>query len=113
MLYFHSIFYSYSVSKFPDYLSRFENSRLRRSHYDSLSIVSSISPRIPQNLTTDSSNMGINKSFFYRAHLDWNRLPLNIREIGAPSKFKIALAEYLWAKVSDAIKSDYEVSNNE
>ena len=111
LMFFHSVFYSYSVSKLPDYLSRFTGSSLRRSHYDRLSIVSSILPRIPQNLSTESSTLGISKSFFYRAHLAWNVLPLDIRDIGAPSKFKIALLDYLWSSVSDIIKSEYESEN--
>lgn len=106
LLFFHSVFYSYSVTKLPDYLTRFAGSRLRRSHYDSLSIVSSIMPRIPQNLNSLSSTLGISKSFFYRAHLAWNKIPFDIRDLGAPSKFKTALMNYLWRIVSDLVKTE-------
>ena len=108
LMFFHSVFYSYSVTKLPDYLQRFTGSRLRRSHYDRLSIVSSIIPRIPQNLNTENSSLGISKSFFYRAHLAWNKLPLDLRDNGAPSKFKTALLVYMWGKVSNIIKYEYE-----
>ena len=57
LMFFHSVFYSYSVTKLPDYLQIFTGSRLRRSHYDRLSIVSSIIPRIPQNLNTENSSL--------------------------------------------------------
>ena len=50
LIFFHSVFYSYSVTKLPGYLQIFSASRLRRSHYDRLSIVSSIIPKVPQNL---------------------------------------------------------------
>ena len=106
LLFFHSVFYSYSVTKLPDYLTRFTSSRLRRSHYDSLSIVSSVMPRTPQNLNSVNSSLGISKSFFYRAHLAWNKIPFKIRELGAPSKFKVALLNFLWEKVSDTMKTE-------
>ena len=111
LMFFHSVFYSYSVTKLPNYLSHFTGTRLRSSHYDRLSIISSIIPRIPQNLNTESSALGISKSFFYRAHLAWNKLPLDIREIGAPSKFKTSLLGYLWSKVSGIIKTEFELAN--
>ena len=107
LMYFHSVFYSYSVSKLPDYLHIFSGSRLRRSHHDSLSIVCSIIPRTPQNLNTENSKLGISKSFYYRAHLMWNQLPFDLRDIGAPSKFKTALLEHLWSKVYATMKDEY------
>ena len=107
LLYFHSVYYSYSVNKLPSYLHKFEGSRLRNSHFDKLSIISTITPRIPQNLDTDGQVLGIAKSFYYRAHLSWNRLPLDLRDIGAPSKFKVGLLKHLWEKVSEIIKVEY------
>ena len=102
------IIWKWFILKLPDYLQKFSGSRLRRSHYDSLSVVSSIIPKAPQNLNNENSTLGISKSFFYRAHLSWNLLPLELRDIGAPSKFKVALLKYLWSNVSDIIKSEYE-----
>ena len=107
LLYFHSVYYSYSANKLPGYLHHFEGSRLRNSHFDRLSIVSTIIPRVPQNLDAETRVLGISKSFYYRAHLSWNKLPLDLRDIGAPSKFKAALLEYQWNRVSDFIKSEY------
>ena len=107
LMFFHSVYYSYSTTRFPSYLAKFTQSRLRTSHYDSLSIVSDIQPRVPQNLSTDRSNMGIAKSYFYRAHLLWNALPFEIRDIGAPSKFKVALLDHLWGNVSETIKQEF------
>ena len=109
---FHSIFYEYSVMKLPSYLKPFSGSRLRRSHFDRLSIVSSITPRTPHNLNTIDSCMGISKSFFYRAHLSWNKLPFALRDIAAPSRFKSELLNYIWNQVSDAIKSEFVNDND-
>ena len=35
-------------------------------------------------------------SYFYRTHMQWNNLPLNIRMIENGNKFKIKLREHLW-----------------
>ena len=113
-MFFHAVFYSYSVTSLPNYLQHFTRSRLRKSHYDRLSIVSNVLPKIPQNLSAVKSNtcLGISKSFFYRAHLAWNGLPLDLRDIAAPSKFKIELLKYIWNKVSDVIRSEFEADNH-
>ena len=95
---FHSIAYGFSCVKLPVYIKRFESSRLRTTHLDHLCFSSSI---IPQNLMSSRnfesvSKQGFNSSFFYRAHLMWNNLPLKLREIVCPGEFKTALLEYLW-----------------
>ena len=63
LTFFHSIFYDYSVVKLPAYLKLFTGSRLRNSHLDNLSVISEITPKIPQNLYSCDSR-GINKSYF-------------------------------------------------
>ena len=96
LTYFHSIFYGISKVKFPDYLTRFQGSNLRRCHLDNLCIMSSIHPKAPHNLDSEILCSGISKSFFYRAHLAWNRLPFQIRNIESESSFKSALTKHLW-----------------
>ena len=96
LTYFHSIFYGFSKVKFPSYLSRFQGSNLRRCHLDNLCITSSIHPRVPHNLENETLCRGIGKSFFYRTHLAWNRLPFPIRKIESELLFKSALKKYLW-----------------
>ena len=56
--------------------------------------------------------MGISKSFFYRAHLAWNKLPLELRDIYAPIKFKNELLKFIWNDISNNIKSEYEAEKN-
>ena len=101
---FHSIVYGFSCVKLPEYIKPFEGTRLRNSHLDHKCFNSSIQSR---NLET---NRNFNNSFFYRAHLMWNRLPLNLREIVCPGQFKTALLEYLW-KVD--IMTEYRKCLNE
>ena len=44
---------------------------------------------------------------FYREHLLWNILPINIRETIRPSKFISDFIEYLW---NNDFKSEYNSS---
>ena len=80
----------------PNYLKFYEgNSRLRSCHLDHLSVVSSISPKT--NVIADTNkNCALYKSFFYRVHLLWNQLPLDIRSIVVLSKFRAVIMKYLW-----------------
>ena len=43
-----------------------------------------------------TSKRNFSNSYFYRAHLSWNKLPLVIREIVCPGEFKVELLKYLW-----------------
>jgi hypothetical protein len=98
LVYFHSIFYKKSVVKLPSYLTHFQRSRLRHCHLDNLSICSSVLPKIPQNFESDTST-GITKSFFYRAHIIWNHLPFEIRNIESESFFAKKLIDHLWEEI--------------
>ena len=90
--------------KIPEYLSLFSGqSRLRSSHLDRLSFVSSVLPR-------GSSSNTLNKSFFYRCHIMWNTLPLEIREIRIPITFKFNLWKLVW---EDITNSDIDSSLSE
>ena len=64
---------------------------------------SSVHPKIPQNLEVENPNTGITKSFFYRAHSSWNKLPLEIRKIESPSLFKKQLTDHLWKEAFSLI----------
>ena len=91
--------------KLPNYLTFFDGqSRLRSCHLDSLSLVSSTKPRTNSFLTTKQNNSSLNKSFFYRTHLLWNKLPYDLRAIDSFSKFKINLIRFLWSELS--VQSD-------
>ena len=108
---FHSIVYGISTIQFPDYIKPFGGSRLRNSHLDHKCYTCSITPRsinAYRNFEINSSGI-LYQSFFYRAHLIWNRLPLELREIIRPSKFKCDLIKYLWEY---EIQTEYESSIN-
>ena len=67
----------------PDYLTLYSgDSRLRSTHLDNLSFVSSIS--------------NLNKSFFIRSHTLWNFLPFDLRNSMRPSQFKVKFVKHYW-----------------
>jgi hypothetical protein len=92
--------------KLPSYLKFYEgNSRLRTCHLDRLSIVSSIKPKC--SVISDSNkNSPLYKSFFYRVHLLWNLLPLEIREIQRLSIFETQLLQFLWKSAAEESNCD-------
>ena len=89
LLFLHKVIYNLIPVNLPEYLSFFQGqSRLRSCHLDSLSLVSSISPRSATNVFA--------KSFYFSTHCKWNRLPLELRSIGDHKTFKLALIKHLW-----------------
>ena len=77
---FYKILHGLVQISFPPYLHFYSNqSRLRFCHLDSHSLVCDIIP----NTTTsqDRTTNAFANSFFYRTHLLWNKLPINIRSI--------------------------------
>ena len=96
---FHKIFHRRVPIKMPPYLSLFTGNQLRSSHLDNLCFVSSVLP-------SGSSTVTLNKSFFYRTHNLWNRLPLEIRQIVSSIEFRRELIIHFWELVRDEHDSD-------
>ena len=48
----------------------------------------------------------LNKSFFYRTHNLWNRIPLEVRQIVSPIEFRRELIAHFWELVRDENESD-------
>ena len=95
--FFHSVVYNLSCVKLPDYLTFFSGStRLRSTHLDQLCFISSVQPR---GITATDSRRGFSNTFFYRAHLIWNKLPLLLREVSNPGMFRIDLVKYIWTEI--------------
>ena len=94
LILFHKIFHKRVPIKMPSYLSLFTGNNLRSSHLDNLCFVSSVLPR-------GSSTAALNKSFFYRTHNLWNRLPLQIRQIISPFEFRRELIIHFWELVNE------------
>ena len=91
----HKIIHNLVPTSLPSYLRFFSGkSRLRFCHLDRLSLVSDLLPNTTA-CSTRTSNAFAN-SFFYRTHLLWNNLPLNIREVERPDRFKKLLRNHLF-----------------
>ena len=96
--FFHLVVNGFSCVNLPEYIQPFQGCRLRSSHLDSTCFVSSVLPRnllSSQNFESYSKRHFCN-SYFYRAHLSWNRLPLSAREIVSTKSFEAALLKFLW-----------------
>ena len=90
ILLFHKVVNKIVPIDLPNYLTFFTGqSRLRSSHRDELSFVSSLIPN-------SSNTTLLEKSFFYRAHMIWNSMPLAIRKVGSTSEFKTKVETHLW-----------------
>ena len=97
----HIVVHNFSCIKLPAYLRLFDgSSRLRSTRLDHFSLVSDIKPN---GIKSFSSKRGFAHTFFYRAHLSWNRLPLTIREIIRPSAFKSMLIKYIWEELTTTV----------
>ena len=103
LIFFHKVVNNTIPVSLPDYLSFYQGgSRLRRCHLDSYSIVSSIIPRSSQNSYSNAiSNNPLSKSFFYRTHVLWNSLPLEVRQLESSGSFKSEVTKHLWKSILD------------
>ena len=97
----HLVVHNFSCIKLPSYLRLFDgSSRLRSTHLDHFSLVSDIKPN---GIKSFSSKRCFTHTFFYRAHLSWNRLPLTLRKIIRPSVFKSMLIKYIWEELTTIV----------
>ena len=101
----HLVVHNFSCIKLPSYLRLFDgSSRLRSTHLDHFSLVSDIKPN---GIKSFSSKRGFAHTFFYRAHLSRNMLPLTLREIIHPSVvksvFKSMLIGYIWEELTTTV----------
>ena len=111
--FFHSVFYNLSPVKLPHYLQSYEGTRLRSSHLDSLCLISSITPKCSASKFCSSSNRehlprNFENSFFYRTHLAWNRLPIEIRQIQCQTTFKAKITRHIWKGLASTIFLDVD-----
>ena len=111
LIIFHKIFNDIYCIKLPPYFRTFDESdraRLRstvrapvyyNSERDTLDLASMRAVSQDDKslkCTLASVSPCLKRSFYYRVHMLWNHLPINIREEQAPSKFKALLIAHLW-----------------
>ena len=117
---FHNIYYNQSVVKFPSYLkpldsddiSRFRSNIRPPTRYGQDIGTKDDSPDLGsmRNQRLDKSSLKCNidvmapalkNSFFFRAHILWNNLPIEIRELTTQLEFQTKLKHHLWDVVLD------------
>ena len=105
MVFFHDILCSRIPLYIPQYLRFFDGkSRLRSTHLDILSLVSSL-------FQSSTGVRNLEKSFYYRSHNVWNSLPFHIRSCWKKSEFKNKIISYFWEQAStEFMESDDEDS---
>ena len=102
----HKIIHRNMPINLPTYLTFFTgNSRLRFCHLDTMSLVSSVVPT--------GSNNALTNSFFYRSHLLWNKLPIEIRNINSSISFKSSLKKHLFESMSVSLSDCTDESESE
>ena len=108
LTFLHKIIHKIIPVDLPYYLKLFDgNSRLRSTHYDLFSLVSSIDP--PGTYSASRTSNQFANSYFYRTHSKWNNIPLSIRQIECPIHFKSSLKKHLWNTLTESyIDSDHD-----
>ena len=102
LIFLHEILCGRSPLQLPKYLNFFDgNSRLRFTHLDALSFVSSL-------ISCNNGTRNLQKSFFIRSHAMWNSLHFAIRNCCKQVDFKINLTSYFWDKSMEEIKESTE-----
>ena len=97
MVFLHEILCGRSPLQLPKYLNFSDgNSRLRVTHLDALSFVSSLT-------SCNNGTRNLQKSFFFRSHTLWNSLPFEIRGCCKKIEFKDKLTSYFWEKSMEEI----------
>ncbi len=86
------------MSELPDYIVRqsdnnhssvFQRQTRQFNERDTLKTKCTVTPRVDI----------FRNSFFYRTHLAWNDLPMELRNITNTTTFKTELIRYLWSKI--------------
>ena len=97
---FHQIVHKLSYIIMLPYLHFFEGSRLKFTHLDRLSITSDIISAC--RFSDNNTKRGFSNSYFYRAHMLWNRLPYALRVVtNHGAEFKSKLVDNIWKNLVD------------
>ena len=82
--------------------------------YASVTFILVVCDIIPKTTASqDRTTNAFANSFFYRTHLSWNKLPLNLRQIASPGEFKTELKSHMWDRLhNDLNNSTYNTTSN-
>ena len=93
---FHKIFYNLSVVKLPYFIVTYDRTNADGTMFQRQTRNFNESDRLKVKCTIHPRVNVFKNSFFYRVHLQWNELPLDLRMLGDPDNFKGRLEQHLW-----------------
>ena len=93
---FHKIFYNMSVVQLPDFLVTQNRTNNDVTYFQRQTRTFNNSDRLKLKCTITPRVNAFKNSFFYRSHLEWNMLPLDVRLIEKSELFKSRLEKHLW-----------------
>ena len=95
LTFFHQIFYNCSPVKLPQYLTPYQGS----SEQCHTLRGTSDKNQLPRNFEN---------SYFYRAHLAWNRLPHDTRNTRCLSTFRSMVTDLFWKDFMESVHTDLQ-----
>ena len=96
LIMFHKIFYNMSVVQLPGYLVTQDRTNTDVTYFQRQTRTFNNSDRLKLKCTITPRVNAFKNSFFYRSHLEWNMLPLDLRLIEKSELFKSRLEKHLW-----------------
>ena len=105
LIIFHKIFYNLSVVLLPDFLVTYDRTNNDETYFQRQTRNFNINDRLKIKCTISPRVNAFKNSFFYRSHLEWNMLPLDLRQIENPELFKPRLEKYLWQVAESKLES--------
>ena len=93
---FHKIFYSLSVVRLPDFLVTYDRTNSDVTYFQRQTRHFNDGDRLKVKCTIQPRVNAFKNSFFYRSHLQWNKLPSELRIINNTETFKPRLEQHLW-----------------
>ena len=127
LILFHKIFYQISIVSFPHYIKLadiddIENDRLRPNirppNYLGAPVQSNLKEmraeakvdHLSVKLSIDFKVKVFENSFFVRAAMLWNRLPMSLRNNNCPVGFKTDLTNHLWSTTDQSSSLDWDTA---
>ena len=111
LIMFHKIFYNLSVVHLPDFLVTYDRTNNDETYFQRQTRNFNISDRLKIKCTISPRVNAFKNSFFYRSHLEWNLLPLDLRKVENPELFKPRLEKHLWQVAESELQRTYPCYN--
>ena len=102
LILFHKIFYELICIPMPDYIQRISVESLNATTTRFYATARELSDNLLLKCTIIPKKGAFINSFFYRSHLEWNKLDFSLRQITEPETFKAHLKMHIWTNLLTA-----------